>query len=154
MNSIKYNIRLNINTLKTLFNYFKMDENNTIIELNTKREKARENIQEYKDNILLINDESIFLKKLAFGKLYYFLSKNFISHVVSYKEKNIKNINNSEVIIDIRNDKIHSVSFSDKYDYKETKELLKKYRTIDIEYIILFLLLIGGIIVFFLRNCN
>ena len=50
MNNIRYNIRLNINTLKTLFEYFKMDENNTIIELNTKREKVRENIQEYKDN--------------------------------------------------------------------------------------------------------
>ena len=41
MNNICYNIRLNINTLKTLFEYFKMDENNTIIELNTKREKVR-----------------------------------------------------------------------------------------------------------------
>ncbi len=152
MNNIKYNIRLNINTLKTLFDYFKMDENNTIIELNTKREKARENIQEYKDNILLINDESIYLKKLPFGKLYYFLSKNFISHVIFYKEKNIKNIDKSEVVIDIRNDKIHNVSFNDKYDYNKTKELLKKYRSIDIEYIVLFLLLLGGIIVFFLKH--
>ncbi len=152
MNNIKYNIRLNINTLKTLFDYFKMDENNTIIELNTKREKARENIQEYKDNILLINDESIYLKKLPFGKLYYFLSKNFISHVIFYKEKNIKNIDKSEVVIDIRNDKIHNVSFNDKYDYSKTKKLLKKYRSIDIEYIVLFLLLLGGIIVFFLKH--
>lgn len=152
MNNIRYNIRLNINTLKTLFEYFKMDENNTIIELNTKREKVRENIQEYKDNILLVNDESIFLKKLPFGKLYYFLSKNFIAHVVFYKEKNIKNIDKSEVKIDIRNDKIHGVSFNDKYDYKETKALLKKYRTIDIEYIVLFLLLVGGIIVYFLKH--
>ena len=152
MNSIKYNIRLNINTLKTLFEYFKMDEKNTIIELNTKRQKVRENINDYKDNVLLVNDESIYLNKLPFGKLYYFLSKNFISHVIFYKEKNIKNIKNSEVIIDIRSDKIYSVSFSDKYDYKETKELLKKYRTIDIEYIVLFLLLIGGIIVYFLKR--
>ena len=84
--------------------------------------------------------------------MYYFLSKNFIAHVVFYKEKNIKNIDKSEVKIDIRNDKIHSVSFNDKYDYKETKALLKKYRTIDIEYIVLFLLLVGGIIVYFLKH--
>ena len=152
MNTIKYNIRLNIKTLKTIFEYFNMDEKNTIIELNTKREKVRENIQEYKSNILSINDESIYLKNLAFGKLYYFLSKNFISHVIFYKEKNIKNINDSEVKISIRNDKIYSISFNDKYDYEKTKELLKRYRTIDIEYIVLFLLLIGGLIVFVLKH--
>lgn len=152
MNKISYNIKLNINTLKTLFEYFNMDENNTIIELNTKRELARKNLQEHKKNIILTNTESVFLNKLAFGKLYYFLSKNFISHVIFYKEKNIKNIKNSEVIIDIRNDKIHNITFNDKYDYNKTKELLKKYRTIDIEYIVLFLLLIGGIIVFLLKH--
>ena len=70
MNSIHYNIRLNIKTLKDIFEYFKMDEKNTIIELNTKREKVRDNLEEYKDKILLINDKSIYLSGLPFGKLY------------------------------------------------------------------------------------
>ena len=152
MNSIRYNIRLNIKTLKTIFEYFEMNENNTIIELNTPREKVREAIGEYKDNVVLINDKSIYLKNFTFGKLYYFLSKHFIAHVIYYKANSVDKIDNSEVIIDIKSDKISKISFTDKYDKNKTKELLKPYKTIDIEYVVLFLLLIGGLIVYFLKH--
>ena len=152
MNRVHYNIRLNIKTLKTIFEYFKMNEKNTIICLNTKSDKIRKNIEEYKNNIELVNDKSIYLKNMVFGKLFYFLSKNFVSHVVFYKEKNINELDNSEVKIEVFNDKIKNVYFNSKYDFKDAQEFLKKYRTIDIEYIVLFLLLIGGIIVWFLRK--
>ena len=152
MNSIHYNIKLNIKTLKTIFEYFNLNENNTIIELNTKREKVRENIQEYKNNILLINDKSIYLNKLKFGKLYYFLSKNFIANINFYKTKSIDKLDKSEVKIELRNDKIGKIYFSDKYNINKTKKLLKQYRSIDIEYIVLFILLIGGIIVYLLKK--
>ena len=152
MNSVSYNIRLNINTLKTIFKYFDINEDNTIICLNTKSEKVRENINEYKDKIISITDESIYLKKLTFGKLYYFLSKNFVPHLYFYKTKSLDKIEDSGVIIEIKSAKIHKVSFNDKYNLKEVKELLKKYRSIDIEYIILFLLLIGGIVIHLFRK--
>ena len=151
MNSINYNIRLNIKTLKDIFEYFKMDEKNTIIELNTKREKVRDNLEEYKDKILLINDKSIYLSGLPFGKLFYFLSKNFIPHVIFYKTKSIEKIKDSEVKIELDSTKIGKISFNEKYDINKTKDFLKKYKSINIEYIVLLLMLLGGIIVFILR---
>ena len=49
-------------------------------------------------------------------------------------------------------DAVKEVCFdTDKYDYDKTKEFLKKYRTINIEYIILFLLLVVALIVKLLR---
>ena len=151
MNSIRYNISLNIKTLKDIFEYFKMDDKNTIIELNTKREKVRENIEEFKDKVLLINDKSIYLKGLQFGKLYYFLSKNFVPHVIFYKAKNIDSLDNSEVRVELSGTKIKKISFNDKYNINKTKDFLKKYKSINIEYIVLLLLILGGIIVFILR---
>jgi hypothetical protein len=129
-----------------------MNEKNTIICLDTKSKRVRENIKEYKDNIVICDDKKIYLKNMVFGKLYYFLSKNFVSHVLFYKTNSIDKIDKSEVKIELRRDKIYNVSFNSKYDYIKTKELLKKYKVIDIEYIVLFLLLIGGIIVYFLRK--
>ncbi len=151
MNSIKYNIKLNIKVLKSIFDYFNMNENNTIIELHTNREKARENINEYKDKVILVTNESIYLKKLPFGKLYYFLSKNFIPHVIFYKANNINKINDCEVKIEINSFKIGKISFSDKYNINKTKEFLKKYRTINIELIILILIVLGGLLVYFFK---
>lgn len=140
MNSIKYNIRLNVKTLKSIFEYFKMNEKNTIIRLVTNNKKI---IEEAKEYIFDIKDDNVYLKNLKFEKLYYYLSKNLVFNVYYYKG----NQKEYEVCIHTRMDKIQRVEFNSKYDLNTTKEFLKKYRVINIEYIILILLIIVGIII-------
>ena len=144
MNRVKYNIRLNVKTLKSIFEYFNMNEKNTIIKLVTKNESIKNDIKEY---IFDIKDNNIYLKNIKFEKLYYYLSKNLVFNIYYYKNSNIKNIENYEVCVHTRMDKVYEIFFNDKYDLKETKEFLKKYRIIDIEYIVLFLLVLIGILI-------
>ena len=144
MNKIKYNIRLNVKTLKSIFEYFKMNEKNTIIKLVTNN---KELTKELKDFIILEEDNNLYLSNIKFEKLYYYLSKNVVFNIYYYKNSNIKNIENYEVCVHTRMDKVYEIFFNDKYDLKETKEFLKKYRIIDIEYIVLFLLVLIGILI-------
>ena len=53
--------------------------------------------------------------------------------------------------IELDSTKIGKISFNEKYDINKTKYFLKKYKSINIEYIVLLLMLLGGIIVFILR---
>ena len=145
MNKIKYNIRLNVKTLKSIFEYFNMNEKNTIIKLVTKNKKI---IEEAKEYVFDVNGDNIYLKNIKFEKLYYFMSKNLIFNIYYYKGKE----EDYDVCVHTRMDKIHYVEFNDKFDINKTKEFLKKYRVINIEYIILALLLIIGIIIKIFRG--
>ena len=145
MNKIKYNIRLNVKTLKSIFEYFKMNEKNTIIKLVTNN---KDFISDAKEYIFDIKDNNVYLKNIKFEKLYYFLSKNLVFNVYYYKGSE----ESYEVCVHTRMDKINSVEFNDKFDLKETKMFLKKYRVINIEFIILFLLLLIGIIIRLVRG--
>ena len=51
---VRYNIRLNVKTLKSIFEFFSMNKDNTIIELMTTNDKTREALKEYKNNILFL----------------------------------------------------------------------------------------------------
>ena len=157
---IRYNIRLNVKTLKSIFGYFNMDKSNTIIELMTTNDKTREALKEYKNNILEETKTSVYLKNMKFEHLYYFLSKYLVFNINYYKTKetDVKKLthklkdNPSEVSVSLKMDAVKEVCFdTDKYDCDKTKEFLKKYRTINIEYIILFLLLVVALIVKLLR---
>lgn len=156
--SLKYNIRLNVKTLKHIFTYFDMNEKNSIVELVTSNKNVFENIGEYKDNVIKIDDKSIYLKNIKFEKLYFFFTKNLVFNVYYYKTKNIDDVNKTlkdnkcEVSIHTRMDKIYEICFDkNKYDEIKTKNEFKKYRSINIEFIILFILLIIGIIIRFGR---
>ena len=83
--SLKYNIRLNVKTLKHIFTYFDMNEKNSIVELVTSNKNVFENIGEYKDNVIKIDDKSIYLKNIKFEKLYFFFTKNLVFNVYYYK---------------------------------------------------------------------
>ena len=139
MNKIKYNIRLNVKTLKSIFEYFDMNEKNTIIRLFTSNNELKEELKEY---ICDLKDNSIFLKNIKFEKLYYYLSKNIVFNICYYKGK----IDNYEVCVQTKMDRVNNIEFNDKYDLNKTKKFLKQYRVINIEYIVLFILLIIGII--------
>ena len=152
---VKYNIKLSIQTLKSFFSYFDMNEKNTIIKLATRNDKVMDTLSDYKDNIICDKDENgikcIYLKNLSFSKLYYYLSKVTIFNIYYYKvEKkySVDTINEDyEVMVHVSLDKIKEISFNDnKYDYEITKKELKKYRSINIELIII--LIIGLIIRF------
>ena len=145
MNKIKYNIRLNVKTLKSIFEYFNMNEKNTIIKLVTKNKKI---IEEAKEYIYDVNGDNIYLKNIKFKKLYNFISKNLIFNIYYYKGKE----KDYDVCVHTRMDKIQYVEFNDKFDINKTKEFLKKYKVINIEYIILALLLIIGIIIKIFRG--
>ena len=145
MNRIKYNIRLNVKTLKKIFEYFDMNEKNTIIRLFSNNKNLQEDVKEY---IFDIKDNSIFLKNLKFEKLYYYLSKNLVFNICYYKGK----IDDYEVCVQTKMDRINRIEFNDKYDLNETKKFLKEYRVINIEYIVLAILLIIGIIIRILRG--
>ncbi len=153
--SIKYNIDLNVKVLKDIFSYFNMNEKNTIIKLVTKNKKVLESINEYKDNIIEINDEAIYLKNMNFAKLFFFLSKNTVYNIFYFKvkSKDINKINtdNVEVYIHTRLDKIYEVYFNEKYNYDKAKEFLKKYHKIRIDIIIIILLIIIGLLIRFGR---
>lgn len=163
---LKYNIRLSIKVLKELFNYFDMNESNTIIELVTRNEKVIKEIDEYKDNIICIKDnknyKSIFLKNMNFSKLFYFLSKNTVYNIYYYKvgkKYDINKIshklkdNNIEASIYTRIDTIYEICFNDeKFDLNKTKETFKVYKSINIEYIVLFIMLIIGLIILIKRR--
>ena len=158
---IRYNIRLNVKTLKNIFGYFNMDKSNTIIELMTTNEKTREALnKDYKKNILKETKKSVYLKNMQFEQLYYFLSKYLVFNINYYKTKEIdvKKLtyklkeNPSDVVVCLKMDAVNQICFdTDKFDYGKTKEFLKKYKTINIEYIILFMLLIVGLIIKLLR---
>ena len=145
MNKIKYNIRLNVKTLKSIFEYFNMNEKNTIIKLVTNNKNI---IEEAKEYIYDIKDNNVYLKNIKFEKLYYYLSKNLVFNVYYYKG----NEEEYEALVYTRMDKVQLIEFNDKYDLDKTKEFLKKYRVINIEYIILFLLLLVGIIIRLVRG--
>ena len=152
--SLKYNINLDIKTLKYIFTYFDMNEKNTIIKLVSSNKNVFNNLSEFKDNIIKIDNKSIYLKNIKFEKLYYFFSKYIVFNVYYYKVKNIDDIidNKYEVSVYTRMDKIHEICFDNKkYDVSKVKNEFKKYRRINIEYIILFILLIIGIIIRLLR---
>ena len=158
--TVRYNIRLKVKTLKSIFEYFGMNKDNTIIELMTTNDKTREALKEYKNNILKETKTSVYLKNMKFEQLYYFLSKYLVFNINYYKTKetDVKKLthklkdNPSEVSVSLKMDAVKEVCFdTDKYDYDKTKEFLKKYRTINIEYIILFLLLVVALIVKLLR---
>jgi hypothetical protein len=158
--TIRYNIRLNVKTLKSIFEYFGMNKDNTIIELITTNEKTREALKEYKSNILKETKTSVYLKNMKFEQLYYFLNKYLVFNINYFKTKetDVKKLthkfknNPSEVCVGLKMDAVHQICFdTNKYDYDKTKEFLKKYRTINIEYIILFILLIVGILIRLLR---
>ena len=153
--SIKYNIDLNVKVLKDIFSYFNMNEKNTIIKLVTKNKKVLESINEYKDNIIEINDEAIYLKNMNFAKLFFFLSKNTVYNIFYFKvkSKDINKINtdNVEVYIHTRLDKIYEVYFNEKYNYDKVKEFLKKYHKIRVDIIIIILLIIIGLLIRFGR---
>ena len=140
MNKIKYNIRLNVKTLKSIFEYFKMNEKNSTVKLVTSNKRILEEAKEY---IYDVKGNNIYLKNIKFEKLYYFLSRNTIFNIYYYKGKE----DNYEVCVHTRMDRIQFAIFNDKFDLDKTKEFLKQYRVINIEYIILALLLIIGIIV-------
>ena len=141
MKRVNYNIKLNVNNLKNIFRYFDMNEKNTIIKLDTKNESIRKEIKEY---ILKDEKDYLILHDIKFEKLYYYLSRNIVFNIYYYK--NMKD-DNYEVCIHTRMDKIHDISFNDKYDLDKTKEFFKKYRSINIEYIILFLIILIGILI-------
>ena len=145
MNKIKYNIRLNVKTLKSIFEYFNMNEKNTIIKLVTKNKKI---IEEAKEYIYDVNGDNIYLKNIKLKKLYYFMSKNLIFNIYYYKGKE----KDYDVCVHTRMDEIQYVEFNDKFDINKTKEFLKKYKVINIEYIILALLLIINIIIKIFRG--
>ena len=145
MNRVKYNIRLNVKTLKSIFEYFNMNEKNTIIKLVTKNESIKNDIKEY---IFDIKDNNIYLKNIKFEKLYYYLSKNLVFNIYYYKG----NEKDYEVLVHTRMDSVNVVEYNDKYDHKKTKEFLKQYRTINIEYIIVFILLVIGVIIRLVRG--
>jgi len=140
MKNFKYNIKLNIKTLKSIFEYFKMNEKNTIVKLVTKNKNIIEDAKEY---IYNVKEDNIYLKNIKFEKLYYYLSKNLVFNIYYYKGTE----ENYDVCIHTRMDKIYKISISNKYDLNKTKEFLKQYKTIDIEYIVLFVLIIIGIII-------
>ena len=153
---VHYNIRLNIKTLKEIFNYFSMNKDNTIIELVTNNKSTREALYEYKNNILEMTKTSVYLKNFKFEQLYYFLSKHIVFNIIYYKtkEKDVNKLshkfkeNESDVCVNLKMDAINQICFdTDKFDEEKTKAFLKKYRTINIEYIILFILLVIGLIV-------
>ncbi len=161
--SIKYNIRLNVKTLKTIFSLFDMNEKNSIIELVTSNDNTVKNIDEYKSNVIKIvkneKNTSIYLKNIKFEKIYYFLSKNLVFNVYYYKAKNIDNLshtlknNTCDVSIHTRMDKIYEIVFDkNKYDCDRIRKELKKFRTINIELIVLIILIIIGIILRFVRK--
>ena len=86
--------------------------------------------------------------------MYYFFTKNIVFNVYYYKTKNVDHVgsnlkeNKCEVSIYTRMDRIHEICFDSKvYDEAKIKDEFKKYRNINIEYIILFILLIIGIII-------
>ena len=79
---------------------------------------------------------------MKFEKLYYYLSKNIVFNICYYKGK----IDNYEVCVQTKMDRVNNIEFNDKYDLNKTKKFLKQYRVINIEYIVLFILLIIGII--------
>ena len=150
MNKIKYNIKLNVKTLKDIFNYFNMSSTNSIVKLVSNNKNLIEDVKEY---TVRIKDNNIYLKNIKFEKLYYFLSRNIVLNVYYYKAKSIKEIenNNYEVCIHTRMDRVYNILFNDKYNILETRNFLKKYRSIHIEYIVLFLLLIVGLLIRLLR---
>jgi len=155
MSKIKYNINLNVKVLKDIFSYFDMNENNTIIRLVSKNQKVIENLNEYKENIIDITNDSVYLKNMNFAKLFYILSKSVVLNIYYYKlkNKNFKKINNDnvEVFIHTRMDKIHEIYFNEKYDFENTKLFLKKYRKFRIDYIIIALLILFGLLIRFGR---
>ena len=145
MNKIHYGINLNVKTLKSIFSYFNMNEKNSTIKLITNNKDI---IEEAKDYIYDIKGNEVYLKNIKFEKLYYFLSKNLVFNIYYYKG----NEEEYDVLIHTKMDKIYDIYFSNKYDLKKTREFLKQYRRINIEYIILFLLVLIGIIIRILKG--
>ena len=145
MHKIKYNIRLNVKTLKSVFDYFKMNDKNSTIKLVTSNKRI---LEEASDYIYDVKGNSIYLKNIKFEKLYYLLSKNVIFNIYYYKGKE----DNYEVCVHTRMDRIQYIEFNDKYDYEMAKTFLKQYKIINIEYIVLALLLIIGLIIRVLKG--
>ena len=104
MNKIKYNIRLNVKTLKNIFEYFKMNEKNSTIKLVTTNKRI---LDEAKDYVYDVKECNIYLKNIKFEKIYYFLSKNLIFNIYYYKGNEEKH----DVCIHTRMDKINCIYF-------------------------------------------
>ena len=165
--NIRYNIRLNIRTIQNIFKYFHMDEKNTLFELVTQNDKLIDELNSIKSNIVKVKEnkksKSIYIKNIKFEKLVYFFSKHVAFNIYCYKKytnidmlshklsNNIES-NNSEVCIHIKMDTISDIVFNnEKYDVMKARQFLRPYRTINVEYIVLFILLIIGILIRVLR---
>ena len=155
--NLKYNIRLNIKTLKDILAYFDMSDKNTLIELVTYK-KINKELDKYKEHIAYQEKDRIIFKNLKFEQLTYIMSKDPIFNIYFYKvgkKYDVKNLthklihNENDASIHIRMDQIYEVCFNkDKFNEEKTKTYLKKYRKfINPEYIILFILLLIGIII-------
>ena len=144
-----------------------MDEKNTLFELVTRNDKLIDELSSIKNNIVKIKEvkktKHIYIKNMKFEKLVYFFSKHVAFNIYCYKKyTNIDKLshkfsdniesNNSEVCIHIKMDTVSNIAFNnEKYDSAKAKEFLRPYRTINIEYIVLFLLLVIGILIRVLR---
>ena len=142
-----------------------MDEKNTLFEIVTSNDKLVEELKSV--SVVKIKEnkrsKSLYIKNVKFEKLVYFFSKHVAFNIYCYKRytnidklshkfsENIES-SNSDVCIHIKMDTIDKISFNnEKYDSKKAKLFLKPYRSINIEYIVLFILLVIGILIRLLR---